>query len=214
MLGTCLSLLYYNGLLSSFVYGQYIFNWGRCFLRQPSPPLKVMCQQQSSVIGEKKKIPLHSRPPFYLARALKNNHPGHGPLLPIISLIYPHLSLHFPSLLSIVLPSHLSLIVFVFLCASCFALVIFCFLLFLYCFPHLAISSCMSSLSIYFSSTCVFMQSPLLPNVKNAQSHSLKPQPNLHYPAPSFYPLITCSTPLLISVSTPLPTHTNSHTLP
>lgn len=42
----------------------------------------------------------HSHLPFNLARALKNNHPGHAPLLPIISLIYPHLSLWFscPSL--------------------------------------------------------------------------------------------------------------------
>lgn len=54
-------------------------------------------------------------PLFYLARALKNNHPGHAPLLPIISLIYPHLSLGFP-FPSVVLLSRLLLIVIVLLC--------------------------------------------------------------------------------------------------
>lgn len=83
---------------------------------------------------KKKKSPsIHqpplTAPPFYLARALKNNHPGHAPLLPIISPIYPHLSLCFPFLLSVFLPSHLSLIVFVCSCpCHCFALAVFLFL--------------------------------------------------------------------------------------
>lgn len=48
--------------------------------------------------GEKKSPCTHLvqfSPPIYLARASKNNHSGHAPLLPIISLIYPHLSLTF-----------------------------------------------------------------------------------------------------------------------
>lgn len=118
--------------MASCAYDQYISKWGRCSSLQPSLPLKVMCHQRSSVIEKKNPPPLTyhlSRPLFYLARALKNNHPGHAPLLPIISLIYPHLSLRFPFLLSVFLSSRLPLIVFVFFCpCHCFALAVFCFL--------------------------------------------------------------------------------------
>lgn len=161
-----------------------------------------MCHRRSSAI-RKNPPPLTyhlSRPPFYLARASKNNHPGHAPLLPIISLIYPHLSLRFPFLLSVFLPSRLPLIVFVFFCPRhCFALAVFCFLplLFLFFPPYFPFLYLIISRS--FSSTLFLVSSPPLsspPHGKNAQSRSLKSQPNLHYPTPSFYPLITHSTPL------------------
>lgn len=127
-------------------------------MRQPSLPLKVMCQQQSTVIAGEK-IPLHSRPPFYLARALKNNHPGHGPLLPIISLIYPHLSLHFP--FSSLNRSSISS-AFNCLCPSCcFALAMFCFLLLFFFALFLY-----ATIAFFFSFH--FMQGSFLPNVKTA----------------------------------------------
>lgn len=69
----------------------------------------------------------HSLVLCYLAGALKNNHPGHAPLLPIISVIYTNLALHFPFVLSFS-PSCLPLIVFVFFCPRrCVLLTVFCF---------------------------------------------------------------------------------------
>lgn len=99
MLGTSFSQCYHNGFLSSCVYDQYL-------KQSPSeagvPRHRHHCLQR----WEKNPPPL-----FYLARALKNNHPGHAPLLPIISLIYPDLSLRFSFLLSVFFPSCLPLIV-------------------------------------------------------------------------------------------------------
>ncbi len=159
-----------------------------------------MCHQRSGAIENNPPLTYHlSRPLFYLARALKNNHPGHAPLLPIISLIYTHLSLYFHLLLCVFLPSSLPLIVFVFFCpCHCFALAMYFSLFLLSCSPHLTLSSYISLLLIpvLCSLPCLFHQLPPLHMAKNAQSRSLKSQPNRYYPTPSFYPLITHSTPL------------------
>lgn len=168
-----------------------------------------MCHQRSSAIEKVPPPPLTyhlSRPLFNLARVLKNNHPGHAPLLPIISLIYPHLSLRFPFLLC------LSSISSPFNChcpCHCFALSKFCFPSLLSCPSCLAFSSCVSLLliPIFPSLPCLFNR---VPPLHMAKSCSLKSQPNLHYPTPSFYPLITHSTPLACP---PPHTHTSFHNL-
>lgn len=160
-----------------------------------------MCQQQSGAVGRKNSL---SRPPFYLAGALRNNHPGHAPLLPIISLIYD-----------------------TFVCASCFSLLhrssilphFNCLCLpwspSLFCSRHVLLltPALLFSLLIpfFYSLPCLFTRGSLHPNVKNAQGHSLKSQPNLHYPALSFYPLITYSTPFSICVYPPPSAHQFTH---
>lgn len=111
---------------------------------------KVACHKFSCSI-RKKHPPLlihpYSHLPFNLARVLKNNHPGHAPLLPIISLIYPHLSLRFLVLLSILL------ILSSFNCL-CRPLFHFCFVLFpsssFHVVPQLTFSSLYHPLAHYF----------------------------------------------------------------
>lgn len=161
------------------------------------------------------KNPLHSCPSFYLARALKNNHPGHGPLLPIISLIYAHLSLHFPFLLSIVLPSRLPLIVFVFLCPFFCSGRVLLFASSLLYFPPCSHSPCMSLLLILSSTLlCFYARSSSSKCQKCTEPFS---QASTQSSLSSSFILSAnnlFNSTLLISVFTPLPTHTNSHTLP
>lgn len=174
--------------------------WGRCSLQQPSLPLKVMCHQWSSAI---EKLLIHSPSTSHVLCSICQ-----GPWKTIIQAMlhcFP-LSVSFTHICLCVFLScspsffHLvsRLIVFVFFCpCHCFALTTFCFPSRRSCSPRLAFSSYISLLLIpVFHSLPVSSPASSPPHGKNAQSHSLKSQPNLHYPTPSFYPLITHSTPL------------------
>ena len=188
---------------------------GRCSMWQPSLPLKEMCHQRSGAI----RTPPHSpttllRRPFYLARARKNNHPGHAPLLPIISPIYPHLSLCFAFLHSVVLPSHLSLIVFVFLCPRhCLACAAFCYLLFVF---HLVLPALVSlSVTHYcsFFPPALFLVSFHPSSPPHGKMHKVSAQSSLSH---SF--ILSTNNPsnssCLICVYPPsfLPKHMRAHT--
>lgn len=167
-------------------------------MQQPSLPLKVMCHQRSSAIKMTPPPSAHLPPltsSVLFGKAPKNNHPGHAPLLPIISLIYPHLTLRVSFLLAVFLPFRLPLIVIVFFCpCHCFA-----FFHVLLCSFFLVPSTLLLSLPLshYCSSLSsahflVSLTASYTPRGK--KPFSLNSQPNLHYPTPSFYPLITHST--------------------
>lgn len=166
---------------------------GRCSTQHPSMPFKVTCHQQNIAVAQIPALHTHypSHPLFYLARAPKNNHPGHAPLLPIISLIYSHLSPTFPFLI----------------CLSSISAPLNCHclplspLLFLSLDMFCCLFRLSSSLCLYLSIAHPCLLSSFLPLYScplchMAKSLSLNSQPNLHYPTLSFHPLITHSAPL------------------
>lgn len=172
-----------------------------------------MCHQRSSAI---KMIPPSAHlPPLtssvLFGKAPKNNHPGHAPLLPIIGLIYPHLTLRFSFLLSVFLPFRLPLIVIVFFCpCHYFAFAMSCFLFLLSCsLDPLAFSSSISLLLIplFCSLPCLFNRL-LYSTWQKAVLTQFSAQSSL---SDSF--ILSANNPFnsacLISVCSP---HTDSHT--
>lgn len=145
------------------MYGWYIFKQGRCSSWHPSP-LKLTCYQQSSAIrGEK--IPLHSPSTIqssnlfgkglekqsFWSCTTASHYQSHLPTF--VSYIF------LSSSSSVLLPSCLPLIVFVFLCpCHCRALALFCFFSPLPCSARLTSSS-----SILFADSFLqFLFTPVL----------------------------------------------------